>query len=691
MGMITLSTASLTLTYSEENGILCGIAAPETGWEILNRPGRGLSWRFMLPLSEELRNNDILGEKQTLTSCRAEADKVVFTWKNVHSERGGVHEIAVTLTVRAVGRQAVYEMSIENNSPYTVENVYCPYIADIAPPKDARWLKTFGFSYCGSNELDIWPRFSNTTGYFGTDYPTIIYNEYSTPSAPFVLLRAENQGLYMGVHAPSVEYVAWFGELRPGYESTIDARVPEGDEIAGKPVEKRFAALHTPFILPGESRALTPIALEAYQGGWQKGADIYKAWRKTWMKPAAAPAWARDVHSWQQLHINSPEDELRLRFTELPRVAETCKKYGVKAIQLVGWNDGGQDQGNPSHSPDSRLGTWDELRDAIAQCHEIGVKIILFTKFTWADRGTKWFRDELHRYAVKDPYGDYYMHQGYLYQTGTQLLDLNTKRLVPMCFANEAYMRICEQEFKKVVALGAAGMLYDECQHHSPTHLCFDKSHGHRVPWPTYANDRVLIERLRRTEGLDSEFLMAGEACYDWEMEAYQLAYYRTESKTHVPLARYLLPEAQYMTAITGFRERNMINQCLMFRFVISYEPYHFKGSMDDYPETMEYGMKMDALRTEYRAWFWDGEFISTCGAEVTGAGGAAHPTYSVFRASDGSLGAVACNYEDAKVTLAIKGTGETAFTRYRLVDCGEWKSVADGIEIPARSAAIVL
>ena len=53
--------------------------------------------------------------------------------------------------------------------------------------------------------------------------------------------------------------------------------------------------------------------------------------------------------------------------------------------------------------------------------------------------------------AVKDPYGDYYLHPGYKYQTGTQLLDLNTKRLIPMCFGAEAYMKICEREFLKIV------------------------------------------------------------------------------------------------------------------------------------------------------------------------------------------------------------------------------------------------
>ncbi len=59
-------------------------------------------------------------------------------------------------------------------------------------------------------------------------------------------------------------------------------------------------------------------------------------------------------------------------FRDLPKIGEDCARHGVKAIQLVGWNDGGQDQGNPSHDPDPRLGTFAELKEAIAKIQAWG-------------------------------------------------------------------------------------------------------------------------------------------------------------------------------------------------------------------------------------------------------------------------------------------------------------------------------
>jgi len=511
--------------------------------------------------------------------------------------------------------------------------------------------------------------------------------------SPFFLLRSIDQGLYAGVTSPDNELVAWHTELHPGYGSSINSKVPEEKVIAGIDVATRFAAVQIPYIQPGETRVLTPVALEAFQGGWQKGVDIYKDWRSSWMKPAKAPAWAREPHAWQQIHINSPEDELRIPFRELPKVGEECARHGVKAIQLVGWNDGGQDQGNPSHDPDPRLGTFEELKEAIAKIQAMGVHIILFTKFTWADRATERFRKDLIRLAIKDPYGDYYYHPGYQYQTATQLLDVNTKRLIPMCFLSEEYLRICEQEFQKTLDLGADGILFDECLHHAGALFCFDPDHGHRYGAMVYANDRKLIQNFARmAEKNRPGFLFAGEACYDWEMEAYHLSYHRSENKEHIPLSRYMLNEGQFMTAVTGFNDRNMLNQCLMYRYIISYEPFNFKGHLDDYPLTIDYGKKVDALRTELRDYFWDGEFRHEQGAIVTCEGQPHHPFSVFFSRSSGKTGIVISNYDETKtITVHIMVADGKIPSHYRLVDDPTWRPTENGIVIPPCSAAVAI
>ena len=697
MSTIVLENDTLRLEFNRENGALIGLAAGQGGWEILNRPHLGLSFQLLMPLPGR-RNNPVYGDKQQASSVELSPDakSVTFIWNSVTSEFGGAHDVTITLDVRLTERQAIYAMTIENRSDLFIENVYCPYLGDVQRPPAADWFKTFVYQYATVAEWNLWPTFNNLRGYYGVDYPTQVHQwsaASGTPMAPYILLRGEKRGLYIGTNAPETELVAWHLELRPGYGSSIDARVPEQSAISGKDVATRFAAVHVPYIQPGETRVLTPIALEAYEGGWQHGVDIYKRWRDTWMKRPRIPQWAKEPHSWQQLHINSPEDELRIPFRDLPKIGEECARHGVKAIQLVGWNDGGQDQGNPSHDPDPRLGTFEELKEAIAKIRAMGVKLILFAKFTWSDRATERFRNDLVRLAVKDPYGDYYHYQGYQYQTATQLLDINTKRLIPMCFNSEEYLRICDEEFRKTVELGADGILFDECLHHSPTLLCFDETHGHRYGMPTYANDRKLIENFHHiSDPANADFLFAGEACYDWEMDTYHLSYHRSENKEHIPLSRYMLPEGLFMTAVTGFNDRNMVNQCLLYRYIISYEPYNFKGHLDDYPLTMAYGTRMDALRTELRDYFWDGEFRHEVGATVTEDGKPHHP-YAVFiNHKNGKSGVVVANYDETRsVTVQIKLDSGEALNRYRLVEDSDWHSTTNGVTIPPQSAAVVI
>lgn len=695
MPPIVLKNDVMRMEFAPESGRLVALSSADGGWEILNRPELGLSFRLLVPLVGR-RNNNVLGENQKLTFAEVAPDggSAMFVWEGVSSEYGGSHDIKLTIDVGLTPRQATYTVSIENRSDCIIENVYCPYLGDVQRPPGAEWLRAFIYCYASADEWSLWPTYQSLKGDCQVDYPTQ-YATWSpgTPMAPFFLLRSADQGLYVGVVSPSEELVVWTTELRPGHSSSMDGRVPEGSAIGGKDISTRFAAVHVPYILPGESRTLTPIALEIFRGGWQSGVDIYKTWRSSWMNMASIPRWANEPHSWQQIHINSPEDELRIPYRDLVQIGEDCSRHGVRAIQLVGWNLGGQDQGNPSHDTEPRLGTSDDLKQAIAKIRALGVKVILFCKFTWADRATDRFRNDLVRLAVKDPYGDYYVYPGYQYQTATQLLDINTKRLVPMCFLSEEYLEVCKQEFRKVLELGVDGILYDECLHHSPALLCFDEKHGHRYGAPVYANDRKLIRCLDEVaRQVNPKFMFAGEACYDWEFEVYQLSYHRSRSREHIPLSRYMQPDMPMMTAVSGFNDRNMVNQCLMYRYIISYEPYYFKGRLEDFPLTLEYGKQMDALRGELRGYFWDGEFRHECGARVTGESGAHHPYAVYLNRENQKAGIVIANYDDhasTRVHAELDGGGR--LPRYRLVDDPKWRPTMDGIVIPCNSAAVLI
>jgi hypothetical protein len=264
-----------------------------------------------------------------------------------------------------------------------------------------------------------------------------------------------------------------------------------------------------------------------------------------------------------------------------------------------------------------------------------------------------------------------------------------------MCFESPAYRAVIESDVAGIVALGADGLLFDECLHHGPSLLCFDTAHGHRAGDSVFGHDLSVVASMAELGG--PEFLLAGEACYDGQLEGYHLSYHRSYEVDHLALTRFLHPSAALMTAITGFDERNLIGQALVRRYTLSYEPYHFKGRLEDFPTTTAYGRAMDELRTAWRAWFWDGEYLDELGASVQADDGSAHHPYAVYVPADGGHPGVAvANHDDVSRTLRVEldGFGEPLAAHLvagdgwvlgRHDDGGTW------FHIPASSAAVVL
>lgn len=690
---ITLDDGRLRATFDPATGALTGLTDAH-GWNVVARPELGSAFRLLLPL-EGRRNNTVEGTEQAAPDVERSGSTVAFHWPAVVSRHGGAHDIAVRLEYTLSEGRLVVRTAVDNRSDLIVENVYSPVLGGLRPPTRDGTLTAYRHDYGSGMAQPMWPHFQNSVGYHGVDVPTQLAQlwmaGYGAPVVPYTLLQSDDTGLYVGVEEPSAEFVAWHTELWPGYGDSLRASVPLTDEIAGVPVGIRFSAVHLPYILPGESRTLVPLRLQFYDGDWHAGADVYARWRDEWFTPAPVPAWAREPHTWHQLQVNSPEDELRLHFSELVEVGREAAAAGVTAIQLVGFNEGGQDRDNPSHRPDDRLGGFDALRAAIADIQALGVKVVLFAKFNWADRSRRDFESTWLRHAVKDPYGDYYMYPGYRYETATQLLDINTRRLVTMCFLDEEYLEECVRQFDTLVALGADGILYDECLHHLPSWCCFDETHGHRYGAPTYANDLELIRRFRKRLGDRPDFLFAGEAVYDWEFAAYGLSYHRSENPEHLPLHRYTSPDRQMMTAVTGFDDRNMINQALLYRYVVSLEPYNFKGRLTDIPATVAYNGRMHDLRQAARKWVWDGRFSDTVGATVTHEDGRTVHPYTVYTADDGSRAVCVANYDADPVTLRVRISGRTGGLLVRTVDDDHWFETEELVTLQGRSAAVAV
>lgn len=683
---VVLEDEELLVAFDSNSGALVRMLRKSSGWLLERRPELGVSFRMLVPLKDR-RDNFILGQKQRASSVdRVSANQVRLRWEKLASEHGGVLPISFTAHATLENGQLTFTGEIENKSGLSIETLDYPYFGDLNPPARNLSLEAYHLWVGGLLSDPIYPRFDNAKGYWGVRYPT---RTIESNQSQFCLLQAPQQGIYVAIHDPAIRYLLEFTfEQRPGVVDWVDDLVPKQDQISGVPVHLEFRTCHFVFVHPNSSFHLAPVVMKPYSGDWHAGLDVYGAWRKTWFGKPHIAAWARDIHSWLQLQVDGAEQDYTIPYRDLVKFGEECAANGVTAIQLVGWNKGGQDGGDPSLDTDPSLGTWKDLHDAVAAIQAMGVHMILFGKPIFADMSTEYYRKELYKYECVDPYGNKYESGGYAYTTPTQLAGINLRRRAIMDVCDAEYRAVAVREFEKTLALGAHGWLFDEVMQHNGVLYNFASGHGYAPPGYLYSADIPLVKQFRAAaDKVNPDFLFSGEGPGDWLMPYYTLGYYRIGPNTRHAL-RYLDPHAPLMAAVRGFDARDEINLCLVYRYIISYEPYNFKGHVTDFPLTLAYGKEVDALRRKYREFVWDAEFRNTLGAQVVANG---LFRYAVYVAEDGRRAVVLMNLEQSKPIMVQATLPNARNMVVATPENQEAKPSSSAITIPARSAAILM
>jgi hypothetical protein len=678
--LLVLEDDRMIVAIDRHTGCIDKLESKDGAWKL-----RGAGMRLHVPAPEH-RFHYLTERHAAKPVIESDTNHATITWTGFESDRMGKLDIEVKESVQLAGGGVHFSYQIRNGSPAVIESYTYPRLAGLKPPAGDKRMSQAAWSYSGMGSDSLWPTFGNQVGYYGYDTPAQL--RHLGTDIQFCLVLSDTRGLYLGYHDPGQKQtvqVCFF--LSPAYVDSFNSSTIASGKVADSAIG--IDPNHLCFVQPGASQSSEALVLEPFSSDWHGGADIYKAWRGSWAKAPKMPPWVKDVHSWQQIQINSSEDRLSFPYKDLVKVAQACQRWGVKAVQLTGWQMGGQDRDFPLHDIDPRLGTAQEFKDAIAASRKMGVEIVLFNKYAWADVTAPAYANEFRKFAIEDPYGDPYLFNGYNYDTPTQISGINARHGAGMCQASPAWRKRALEEFRKSVDLGASGILFDECQWHiSP--YCFSRTHGHGVPGAVFSGDVPLIEGFR--EIIDPEqFVFAGESPYDLELQTYDMSYFRI-NRGFVPFARYLKPFAPMSVAVTGDNDRQMINACLLYRFSMSYEPRDFHGELDEIPASMTYGRAVDDLRRKYREWLWDAEFRDTLGARVT-AGGTPLDTYTVFQRQDGRRAVVFANMSDTdrvvcEVTLDHAGTADLKWASPEQPDPSLWPGK---LELAPGMAAVVI
>jgi hypothetical protein len=665
-GIFILENAACRVEMDREHGRLLRLLDKRGSIDLEAAPEAAENFRLYVTRGEQPRSC-IYGRDQALAAdgSRATPDELVLHWAGpMKDDHGRAHDLAATLRVSLEAESAVFRFTFTNRTRETVQEAWYPIIGgllDFGPPGSRgettlsppphtakRFVRPFG------QHLAVYP--SQNMGYVQLENPVA------------------KRSMYLGAHDPIARFKGFF---------FFDTSEGDAANVAG-------CLLHYPFTKPGETFEGSPLVVRFHDGDWIAGGkQIYRPWFvKTFglMKPEED--WIRRQGFYQMIMIMLPEGNINYTCRQIPELARDGLKYGVTALQIAGWQFGGHDNGYPYYEPDPRLGTWDDLADAIRQCHEMGVKIYFFVNIHVNNLDTAWYERELKDYNFETLSG----HAGTIAGWGMGTLGSRTNLTTPvMAFADASFPGLADPQlayFKKLAEIGADGLHIDKL---FPQPLNFNPRivmSPDQAPWEGTVR---LIERIgRECRAIHPDFRISFETNWD-RVLSYGAATWWAGNMT---TARRVFPELVETVGLYQPYDYIFLNDAVRRGLTVMIAPHHFNRSMD-YPSwrgLSRYIRDVKRLRDELADYIFTAEILDPGEAAFLDQTPPAGIDRGVYRNRiNGKRACVLTNSGGSTATVVLAGFGDTRTGQVRIYrPAGERRELDLPAKIPVEPERLV-
>ena len=552
--VLVLENAHVRLEVDRQHGRLLRLLDKRGQIDLKSPAELAENFRLLVPTPEDARNF-VYGRDQVLSASELAANSLTLRWDGpMKDQHGATHKLAATMRIELADESVMLGFTLSNDTDAKIPEVWYGGMGG---------LLAFGPSdSCDKTTLAPPPhnarRLTRPFGQYSIGYPgsNMGFVDASNP----VLKRS----LYLGAHDPVARFKVFsFLEVGQGNGSDVVAFLT-----------------HYPFTPPGARFEGSPLVVQFHDGDWiAAGRQIYKPWftkQFGLMKPD--DDWIRRQSFFQMIMIMLPEGNVNYPIREIPQLAKDGLKYGLTSLQIAGWQFGGHDNGYPYYEPDPRLGTYDDLKEAIRQCHAMGVKIYFFANIHVANVDTEWYKNELKDYNFEWKSG----HACWVAGWGMGTLGSRMGLTAPlMAFADPSFPKFADAQlayFKKLAEIGADGIHIDK-----------------GFPQPINYNPRIvmspdrsgwegtvrLVERIdRECRALNPDWRMSFETNYD-RMLSFGAA---TWWAGNMSIARKVFPELVETVGLSAPYDYVTVNDAVCSGHVVMVDPHAFCRSMDYEP-----------------------------------------------------------------------------------------------------------
>jgi len=686
---IDLSSGPITLVLDETNGTIVKLAHSNLGIDLVTEPRLAGNFRLLVPLAD-WRGHYILGREQHLREWKRTESGGELAWGPLVSS-AGTFDISFILTIAIEGDDVRFSYQIDNRSSVLVEEVVVPMLGGLANEAENEDWRFHHSDLVGKGQE--WRFYKDFPGtYLGPAKP-VWFEPYPHRSAlPWVDIYHSTRrvGVSLGCYNLKADWSGAFLELSPGtVYSKGGQRWPRRATLdPGMPLGITLGMATFPFAQPGEIHQGPPTVLHFHAGTWYAAADAYRAWFQQHWPVARKTSWLGREDAWQSNIISYPEDSIGFRFADLPELARQAVQRGVRVMQVDGWDVGGIDRDYPNYAPDPRLGTTEDLKQAIAACADLGVGVMIFANLTVASIENERFKKELHRYASKDPRGFARNTIGWEYHTLLGLAGQTESRMVFMNPSHEGWADVMLEQLDGIVRLGAPAVQLDKLMGFSP--VDFAKPAGRS---PTASMPDGILRTLGRFReqalATNPSFSLGSETHWDRAIPMVDASYSRFFELDHLPTIGYSFPEFRQSAAIPGPTDKPLVNNSVRFGHIINVEPAYLHGTMADAAPLDAYVAEVLRLRRSLSHVLWDSRLLEPIDLEMAHSG---EMLASVHRSLDGAQRAVVLTHlEEAAQSAKVDLAGAGKATLYRPFEEPRSVSLPLSLDVPVDGLAVIV
>ncbi|MDD3334945.1 MAG: DUF6259 domain-containing protein [Eubacteriales bacterium] len=234
--------------------------------------------------------------------------------------------------------------------------------------------------------------------------------------------------------------------------------------------------------------------LAFHEGDWHWAADDYRAWFATLPRrnpPYHRPEWfEKSPGLMAHYDFQYQGGGIVHTFRDIPDLLREAQKLGFNHLLLSGWNEDGFDFGFPHYTPNHRLGTEQELKDALAQCKQLGGHVCFYINSRLCNIGFADQQDRIQKSAIMNRDGSLFIEK----------YGADDLAFASLCINDTAWRRALAETVRYLTQdLGADGMYLDQlamatsCKCYHPGH----KEHAHNPTAWNQGYEKLLAEMQR--------------------------------------------------------------------------------------------------------------------------------------------------------------------------------------------------